>query len=72
VDWWEQQQDMEPELCAALLAVCRCASIPGSGNDELWMIDYSGSPVPVTRTNGALQLIGLHGLGAVARTREPL
>jgi hypothetical protein len=39
VDWWLQQQDMEPELCAALLAVCRCASIPGSGDDELWMVD---------------------------------
>jgi len=26
----------------------------------------------VTHTDGALQLIGLHGLGAVAGTREPL
>jgi hypothetical protein len=39
VDWWEQQQDMEPELCTALLAVCTCASIPRSGGDELWMVD---------------------------------
>jgi hypothetical protein len=39
VDWWEQQQGMEPELCAALLAVCRCASIPGSGGDEVRMLN---------------------------------
>src|SRR6266508_1926967 len=34
--------------------------------------NYRESPVPVTRTDGALQLIGLHGLDAVARKREPL
>jgi hypothetical protein len=39
VDWWEQQQAMEPELCAALRAVCTCASIPGSGGDEVRMLD---------------------------------
>jgi hypothetical protein len=38
VEWWEQQQDMEPELCAGLLAICTCASIPREGGDELWMV----------------------------------
>src|SRR5215217_7368294 len=33
---------------------------------------YRGSPVPVTGTDGALQLIGLHGLGVVTRKGEPL
>jgi hypothetical protein len=31
-----------------------------------------GSPVPVTGTAAAPQLIGLHDVGAVARKREPL
>jgi hypothetical protein len=34
--------------------------------------DYIGSPVPVTGTAAAQQLIGLHGLGAVTRKGEPL
>ena len=34
--------------------------------------DYRGSPVPVTRWAVAPQLTELHGLGAVARKREPL
>jgi hypothetical protein len=38
VDWWEQQQDTEPELCAALLAVCTRASIPRNGGDEMWIV----------------------------------
>ncbi len=33
---------------------------------------YRRSPVPVTRMDGPPQLIGLHGLDAVARKREPL
>jgi hypothetical protein len=37
VDWWEQQQATEPELCAALLAICRRASIPRDGGDQLWI-----------------------------------
>jgi len=31
VRWWEHQQATEPRLCAALLAVCRRASIPLTG-----------------------------------------
>ena len=38
VDWWERQQDTEPELCAALLAVCTRASIPRNGGDEMWIV----------------------------------
>jgi hypothetical protein len=38
VDWWEQQQATEPQLCAALLAICTRASIPRDGGGELWMI----------------------------------
>jgi hypothetical protein len=33
---------------------------------------YRGSPVPVTGAAAAQRLTGLHGLGAVARKREPL
>jgi hypothetical protein len=33
---------------------------------------YRGLPVPVTGAYGAPQRIGLHGLGAVTRKREPL
>jgi hypothetical protein len=35
-------------------------------------LPYRGSRVPVTRTDGTLQLIDLHAPDAVARTREPL
>lgn len=28
VRWWEQRQGTEPRLCAALVAVCKRASIP--------------------------------------------
>lgn len=38
VDWWKQQQDTEPELCAALLAICTRASTPRDGGDGLWMV----------------------------------
>jgi hypothetical protein len=38
VDWWERQQATEPELCAALLAVCTRASIPRNGGDEMWIV----------------------------------
>jgi hypothetical protein len=38
VDWWERQQDMEPELCAGLLAICTRASIPREGGDGLWIV----------------------------------
>jgi hypothetical protein len=38
VDWWEHQRDLEPELCAALVAVCTRASIPRDGGDELWVV----------------------------------
>lgn len=31
VRWWEQRQATEPRLCAALVAVCRRASIPLTG-----------------------------------------
>jgi hypothetical protein len=31
VSWWEQRQATEPRLCAALVAVCRRASIPLTG-----------------------------------------
>jgi len=33
---------------------------------------YRDSPIPVTCTDGARQLIELHGLDTVARKREPL
>ena len=38
VDWWEHQRDLEPELCAALVAVCTRASIPRDGGDGLWVV----------------------------------
>jgi hypothetical protein len=31
VRWWEQRQATEPRLCAALVAICRRASIPLTG-----------------------------------------
>jgi hypothetical protein len=31
VRWWEQRQATEPRLCAALVGVCRRASIPLTG-----------------------------------------
>src|SRR5262245_11188181 len=46
-----------------------------SAINERWIQAKSSRedrPIPVTGTASTLQLTGLHGLGAIAREREPL